>query len=229
MGGIELPQPGEGSFQRAPHPSKRCGPLLGELIVENADGSAMKAKIARHPLCIAPRRSHAQRCALRESTCRTCAITDSLKKILECLAVQIGRCPLSKGGERTNHDDHETGDCGARDRRAGGSTLCCGSEEAQASQAPYSDSASRNLWDVWNIGDATPNLWDIRKFCRNRHRSVGRIVQLAVGRRDQLSPHLEQHESGRSQVTGRSARPTAGCELSIRCGPGGLAFLDGAR
>src|SRR5262245_52144155 len=64
MGGIELPQLGEGLFQRAPDPSERNSPLLGDLIVENVDGSAMKVKIARHLLCIAPHESHAQRCAL---------------------------------------------------------------------------------------------------------------------------------------------------------------------
>ena len=54
MGGIEPPQLGEGLFQRSPHPSERNGLLLGDLIVENVDGSAMKAKIAGHRLCIAP-------------------------------------------------------------------------------------------------------------------------------------------------------------------------------
>ena len=45
MGGIELPQLGEGDFQRSPHPPERSGPLLEDLIVENVEGSAMKAKI----------------------------------------------------------------------------------------------------------------------------------------------------------------------------------------
>ena len=58
------PQLGEGLFQRSPHPSERNGLLLGDLIVENVDGSAMKAKIAGHRLWIAPHGSHAQRCAL---------------------------------------------------------------------------------------------------------------------------------------------------------------------
>src|ERR1700756_2265097 len=63
MGRVELPQPGEGLFQRSPYPSKRNGLLLGELIVENVDGRAIKAKLAGHSPCIAPHRSHAQRSA----------------------------------------------------------------------------------------------------------------------------------------------------------------------
>jgi hypothetical protein len=46
MGGIELPQLGEGRFQRSPHSPERSGLLLDDLIVENVDGSAMKVKIA---------------------------------------------------------------------------------------------------------------------------------------------------------------------------------------
>ena len=64
MGGIERPQPCESLFQRSPHSSERSGLLLSDLIVENVDGSAMKAKIAGHGLCIAPHGTHAQRCAL---------------------------------------------------------------------------------------------------------------------------------------------------------------------
>ena len=50
MVGIELPEFGEGLFQRSPHSSERNGLLLCDLIVENVDGSAMKAKIAGHRL-----------------------------------------------------------------------------------------------------------------------------------------------------------------------------------
>jgi hypothetical protein len=53
MGGIELPQLGEGSFQRSPHPPERSRLLLEDLIVENIDGSAVKAKIIGHGLRIA--------------------------------------------------------------------------------------------------------------------------------------------------------------------------------
>jgi hypothetical protein len=52
MGGIELPQLGEGLFQSSPQPSERNGLLLGDLIVENVDGSAMRAKIAGHRFII---------------------------------------------------------------------------------------------------------------------------------------------------------------------------------
>ena len=68
MGGIELPQLGEGRFQRSPHPPERSGLLLNDLIVENVEGSAMKAKIVGHGLCIASHGSHAQHvlgCRLR--------------------------------------------------------------------------------------------------------------------------------------------------------------------
>jgi len=54
MGGIVFPQPGEGIFQRSPQPSERDGLLLGDLVVENVGGSAIKAKLAGHGLCIAP-------------------------------------------------------------------------------------------------------------------------------------------------------------------------------
>jgi len=60
MGGIELPELGEGRFKRSPHPPERSRLLLDDLMVENVSGSAMKAKIARHGLCIAPHGSHAQ-------------------------------------------------------------------------------------------------------------------------------------------------------------------------
>ncbi len=48
MGGIELSQASEGLFQRSPHPAERRGLFLDDLIVENVDGRAMKAKIAGH-------------------------------------------------------------------------------------------------------------------------------------------------------------------------------------
>ena len=38
MGGIELPQLGEGHFQRSPHPPERSGLFLEDLIVENVEG-----------------------------------------------------------------------------------------------------------------------------------------------------------------------------------------------
>src|SRR5689334_1861012 len=60
MGAIELPQLGEGRFQRSPHPPERSGLLLKDLIFENVEGSAMTAKIAGHGLCIAPHGSHPQ-------------------------------------------------------------------------------------------------------------------------------------------------------------------------
>lgn len=60
MGGIELPQLGEGRFQRSPHPPERSGPLLEELILENVERSAMEAKIGGHGLRIALHGSHAQ-------------------------------------------------------------------------------------------------------------------------------------------------------------------------
>jgi hypothetical protein len=60
MGGIELPQLGDGGFQRSPHPPQRSGLLLDDLILENVEGSAVKAKIAGHGLCIAPHWLHAQ-------------------------------------------------------------------------------------------------------------------------------------------------------------------------
>src|SRR6185312_5762869 len=56
MGGIELPQPGEGLFQRSPHPSQRTGLLLGDLIAESVEGSAVMAKISEHGWCIPPQR-----------------------------------------------------------------------------------------------------------------------------------------------------------------------------
>src|SRR6516164_6851291 len=46
MGGIELPQLGEGRFQRSPHPPERNSLLLDDLIVENVEGSAMTGEIA---------------------------------------------------------------------------------------------------------------------------------------------------------------------------------------
>jgi len=48
MGGIELSQLGESRFQRSPHPTERSGLLLNDLIFENVEGSAMKAKIVGH-------------------------------------------------------------------------------------------------------------------------------------------------------------------------------------
>src|SRR6516165_9070982 len=60
MGGIELPQLGEGRFQRSPHPPERSSLLLDDFIVENVLGRAMKAKIAGHVLYIALRGSHTQ-------------------------------------------------------------------------------------------------------------------------------------------------------------------------
>jgi hypothetical protein len=60
MGGIELPQLGEGRFQRSPHPPERSGLLLDDLILENVEGSTLEANIAGHGLCIAPHGSHAQ-------------------------------------------------------------------------------------------------------------------------------------------------------------------------
>src|SRR5215472_2346033 len=68
MGGIELPELGEGRFQRSHHPPERGSLLLDDLIVENVGWSAMKAKIAGHGLCIGPLRSLAQHllaCRLR--------------------------------------------------------------------------------------------------------------------------------------------------------------------
>jgi len=62
------PQLGDGRFQRSPHPPERSGLLLDDLIVKNVEGSAMKAKIAGHGLCIAPHGSQAQHllaCRLR--------------------------------------------------------------------------------------------------------------------------------------------------------------------
>jgi hypothetical protein len=83
---------------------------------------------------------------------------------------------------------------------------CCPSEEAQAHQAPNFDHAIRNVWDnrnidhairnVWdnrNVDYAIRDLWDIGNFHWNCHRTVSGVVQLAVGRRDKRSPHLEQH------------------------------------
>ena len=67
VGGIELAEPRESLFQRSPHPSERRGLLLGDLIVENVDGRAMKAKVAGHEPCIAPEGSHAQRCAVLQA------------------------------------------------------------------------------------------------------------------------------------------------------------------
>jgi hypothetical protein len=97
-------------------------------------------------------------------------------------------------GERTDHDDDQTGDFRARDCGAGGCALCCPSEEAQAHQALCFDNAIWHLWDVRNIDDAIRNLlWDIRNFCWICRRAVSGIVLLAVGRRNKRGPHLEQH------------------------------------
>ncbi len=123
-----------------------------------------------------------------------------------------------KRWDTINHDEDQTGDCRARDRGAGGCAPCRRSEEAQAYQAPYLDNATRNLWDSRNVDDAlrslwnirnvdnARSLWDIRNSCWNCHRSVGGVVQLAVGRRDKRSPHLEQHQSSRAL-----GRRNAGC------------------
>jgi hypothetical protein len=86
MGSIELPQLGEGRFQRSPHPPERSGLLLDDLIVENVDGSAMKAKIAGHGLCIAPQGLHAQHLW----ACRS----------------QLDRCPLTPQQLRKNQQDY---------------------------------------------------------------------------------------------------------------------------
>ena len=48
LGGVELAQPGESLFQRASHASERGGLLLDDLVVENIDRRAVKAKIAGH-------------------------------------------------------------------------------------------------------------------------------------------------------------------------------------
>jgi hypothetical protein len=119
-------------------------------------------------------------------------------------------------GKGINHEDDQTGDCRARDRGAGGCALCCRSEEAQASLAQRFDHAIRNLWDSRSIDNARI-LWGIRSFCWNCHRSVNRLVQLAVGRRDKRSSHLEQHQSSRSlgrrntdAVPGTTARHSVG-------------------
>jgi hypothetical protein len=60
VGGIELGQPGESRFERSPHPPERSSLFLDDLIVENVDASAMKAKITGHRPCIASRGPHAQ-------------------------------------------------------------------------------------------------------------------------------------------------------------------------
>jgi len=132
--------------------------------------------------------------------------------------------PLSKRRDRINpndwerisHDEDQTGDCRARDCGAGGCALCCRSEETQASLAQCFDHAIRNLWDRRNIDNAR-SLWVIRNFCWNCHRSVNRLVQLAVSRRDKRSAHLEQHQSSRSlgrrntdAVPGTTARHSVG-------------------
>jgi hypothetical protein len=95
-------------------------------------------------------------------------------------------------GKGINHEEDQIGDCRARDRGAGGCALCCRSEETQASLAQCFDNAIRNLWNGRNL-DHARNLRVIRSFCWNCHRSVNRLVQLAVGRRDKRSPDLEQH------------------------------------
>src|SRR6476661_1757629 len=88
MGVIELPQPGEGLFQRSPHPSERNSLLLGDLIVENVDGSMMEAKIAGQRLCIAAHGSHPQRCALLQ---RLLAVVRRLS-----IGLQVRGCALSR-------------------------------------------------------------------------------------------------------------------------------------
>jgi hypothetical protein len=60
MDSIELPQLGEGGFQRSPHPPERSGLLLDDLIGENIEGSVMKVEIAGHRSCLAAHGSHAQ-------------------------------------------------------------------------------------------------------------------------------------------------------------------------
>ncbi|MGY4427648.1 hypothetical protein ACVWWO_000125 [Bradyrhizobium sp. F1.13.1] len=53
---------------------------------------------------------------------------------------------------------------------------------------------------------------DIRNVCRNCHRTLGGVVQLAFGRRDKRSAHLAQHQSFCSQV----ARTAATSRSSLR-------------
>src|SRR5262245_25043143 len=105
-----------------------------------------------------------------------------------------------KQWERINHDEDQTGDCLAPDRGADGCALCCPSQEAQACQAAFSDRAIRSFRDGRNVDDATRNLWDIRNSCWISGGSFSGVVQLALGRLDACSPHLEQHQSSGSQV-----------------------------
>ena len=44
-------------------------------------------------------------------------------------------------------------------------------------------------------GATRNNLWTIRNFRWNSHRSVSGVVHLALGGHDKCSPHLEQHRA----------------------------------
>jgi hypothetical protein len=129
----------------------------------------------------------------------------SLNKILECrgraerpaflIYGKRGRRPLSTMRERTNHDHDQTGDCHARGCGAGRHAPDGASQEAQAHQAHRLDDADRQLWTVGSTDDAirNRNLRGVRNLCRNGHRSVRGLVQLAFGRRDQRGAYLEQY------------------------------------
>ena len=101
-----------------------------------------------------------------------------------------------------NHDDDQTGDGRACNGRAGGCALYGRCEETQARQPPEFDNASRNSGHVRTAGNATQNLRHIWNLGWNGHCTFGRLVQLALGRRDECGAHLEQHQSCCSQVTG---------------------------
>ncbi len=151
----------------------------------------------------------------------------AIDKILDCPAVHNVRHPLSttrganiSDAERTDHDDDQAGDSHARDCSAGGRPVCCGSKTAQALQAPYLNASSETLPDMRTLPDGRSddaparNLWIVWAGDRDSHRSIGRNVLVAFGRRDQRTPDLEQHHAPLNGM-GSMHSPCGGDQISL--------------
>lgn len=78
--------------------------------------------------------------------------------------------------------------------------LAAGREELHVFEARCLDNAVCRLWGDRTVDTAIRDLWDIRHLCRNCHRTLSGVVQLAFGGCDKRSAHLAQHQSSRSQV-----------------------------
>jgi len=95
---------------------------------------------------------------------------------------------IENAPERISHDKNETLHCCTYRSRTGRSAIRC-------KRTNVGDESAKQRERTLRRAGTARDDWKLRADCRDGDSAFHRNVQPAIGRRNELSAHLEQHES----------------------------------